>query len=134
MVSTIDDARVYLDTHLFKPALESPDLPEKLRNTINTTWIRLQHVRKPGDLLTYLDRFKGDGPTSTRDALHALGLKAFQDLRADFRQTLGTAALDVTTLNDFVIGAPYTTWDILIFARVYDPRHGGIFLIGLGVH
>lgn len=129
MVSTIEEARAFLHERLFAPASQAPGLPKKVQNTIRTTWSRLQQFRKPGDLLSYLERFRGDDPPDMRDALHQAGLKAFEDLRADFRKFLGSAALDVTTLADFVIGASYTTWDILIFARVYDPRHGGIFLI-----
>ena len=129
MIRTIDDARQYLWENLFSSALESPTLPAKVKSTVKNTWHRLQNFRRAGDLCIYLERFDGAAAPQTRDALHAAGLRSFEDFKDDFRRYLGTASLDATTLNDFVIGARYTTWDILVFSRVYDPRHGGIFLI-----
>ena len=129
MTATIEQAQAYLDERLFKPALAASDLPSKVRSTINTTRVRLKQFRRPGDILIYLDRFQGSASPEMRESLRSAGLNAFEDLRSGFRAYLGSSANDVTTLNDFVIGATYTSWDILIFARVYDPRHGGIFLI-----
>jgi|ERR1039458_662277 5-methylcytosine-specific restriction protein A len=129
MAATIDVARAFLRERLFQPAFDRSDLPNKVKTTIKTTWSRLQQFRRPGDLLIYLDRFQGNAPPEMRDALHEASLEAFEDLRSDFRALLGSSSGDITRLSDFVIGARYTTWDILIFARVYDPRHGGIFLI-----
>ena len=126
---TIDDARRYLEERLFAPALSSTALPVKVRGAVKNTWDRLQQFRKAGDLCVYLERFDGAAAPHIGQALHDAGLTSFEDQKQEFRRYLGSAALDVTTLNDFVIGAKYSTWDILIFSRVYDPRHGGIFLI-----
>ncbi len=125
----IDEAKEYVRTRVINPAL-STELPEGIRGKVShvNTW--LNYFNRVGDLLLYLQRFGEVTDDAVYTSLKDAGLLTFEDIVADFTIKFGLWAEDKTTLNDFVIGKDYSSQEILIFARNYDTRSGGMFVLG----
>jgi 5-methylcytosine-specific restriction protein A len=90
----------------------------------------LSHFDRVGDLIQYLDRFKGGSKSAVFKSLNDAGLLTFEDIRNDFIKEFSHWASDTTRLDDFVVGQKYTSFDLAIFSKHYDTRSGGILLIG----
>jgi hypothetical protein len=56
-------------------------------------------------------------------------LKTFEDIFEDFKEKFKYKIDDVTTIDDFIIGEDYSSYDIGIFAKTYNIQNG-IYLIG----
>lgn len=130
-------AQNFIIDQVLEPALMHPNASKDLKSAIANTKIWVERFKKVGDLYYYLDRFnrKYKSNKETYKALKSLRLKTFEDIISDFRNEFSEYILDVTDLSDFVIGDSYSSYDINIFARLYDNRTGGILRIGeLGTH
>ncbi|MCW2382118.1 5-methylcytosine-specific restriction protein A [Sphingobium sp. B2D3B] len=126
----VEDARMFIEQKVFDPALSNPGLPEKAKATIRNTRSWLPRFRRIGDLIAYMDRFKGTGHTDIYRDLKLANLLTFEDIHDEFMSIFGKYASERTRLDDFVVGKRYTGSELVIFAEVYDNRSGGILLIG----
>lgn len=126
----IDEARAFIESRVLQPALQSTAVSESAKATISNSTRWLRQFRRVGDLILYMDRFRGEAGTEVFKALRAAGLLTFEDIRDEFLETFAPWASDRTRLDDFVIGGRYSSFDLVIFAGVYDTRSGGILPIG----
>lgn len=132
-MSTIEQAREFVLSEVIEPALAHPDLPKEIANKVRNSGQWVNHFKRIGDLTRYLERFWNRDATAQDDlmvkTLTSLGLRTFEGLENDFRTKFGGNLDECTTLEDFVIGGNYTSWDLGIFARTYN-NLGGIYLVG----
>lgn len=126
----VEDARLFVQQKVLDPALSSAGLPESAKATIRNTSSWLPRFQRIGDLIAYMDRFKGSAETDVYRELKAAGLLTFEDIHDEFMRIFGKFASERTRLDDFVVGERYTGSELVIFAEVYDNRSGGILLIG----
>lgn len=124
----IDIARSFIQLKVLQPALAT-QLPDKIRNKILHSNIWLNRFNRVGDLLAYLKRFDASKDNPTYRELKALGLLTFEDIVSEFEAKFSQWAQDCTRLSDFIIGNEYSVYDILILARNYDTRSGGMFVL-----
>jgi 5-methylcytosine-specific restriction protein A len=130
MQTPIDRARNYIMGKVLTPALQNDSVSKKAKDTIENSVRWLSHFERVGDLIQYLDRFKGGSNSAVFTSLKDAGLLTFEDIRNDFINEFSHWASDTTRLDDFVVGQKYTSFDLAIFSRHYDTRSGGILPIG----
>ena len=126
--SPIELARAYVNSRVQAPALAStlsPDVKSKIRHA--DLW--LSKFRRVGDLLAYLKRFEIDETDAVYTAMKECGLDTFEDIVDDFEKKFEAYANDCSRFTDFVVGVEYSAFDILILARNYDTRAGGMFVL-----
>lgn len=124
----IDLARSYVYSSVLEPALASSidqSIKEKVKNSCK--WI--SRFKRVGDLLAYLKRFNVADEDPVYRAMKKLGLLTFEDIVDDFEKKFGQWAEDCSRISDFVIGEEYSVYDILILAKSYDTRSGGMFVL-----
>jgi 5-methylcytosine-specific restriction enzyme A len=129
---SIDAAIEYVVNEVETPALEHPMLEKEFKNKVTRSKIIVHRMKKVGDLKRYLQRFEfpaKPGVNALYDRFKILGLKTYEDLYPEFCQKFISDIDDVTVLDDFVIGKSFSSWDISIFAQMYDTQ-AGIYLIG----
>lgn len=125
----IEEARNYLMERAINPVLESDQTSKGLLDNTRNTKVWLERFDRIGDLLIYIDRFRGESENGITRELEGLGLNTFEKIRPDFMQKFGGWASDRTRLDDFVIGRKYSSFQILIFAQRYNLLSGGILPI-----
>lgn len=118
----------YVRNQVQIPALSS-ELPEAIKSKIRHSDIWLQKFKRVGDLLIYLQRFSLDLEDPVYREMKSFDLLTFEDIVSDFSKKFDRWALDCSRISDFVIGEQYSVFDILILARSYDTRSGGMFVI-----
>jgi 5-methylcytosine-specific restriction protein A len=136
-MSVIESAQRFVIDQVLEPALKHDDASVKLKSVIKNTLLWVRHFRKVGDLNLYLQRFHGNNTNTAKTyrELTALRLNTFEEIKDRFSVEFRDYIDDITTLNSFIVGDSYTSYDINIFARLYDNRTGGIIKIGdLGQH
>lgn len=114
------------------PALESNELDQTYKNKVRNSERLIKRFRKTGDLFKYLKRFQQGHGTSNEDLYNALtnrDLNTFEGIYFDFKNKFKYELEDVTTLDDFIIGEEYNSYDISIFAETYNVQ-SGIYLVG----
>jgi 5-methylcytosine-specific restriction enzyme A len=131
-MAPIDKARNYIRTNVQDPALQHPALSDDIKRKVKNSNIWIDQFERIGDLITYLKRFDLAKNDPTYQALHALGLKTFEDIVVAFENEFGLYANDFTRPTDFIVGNLYSAHQILIFARNYDTRAGGMFVLESG--
>jgi 5-methylcytosine-specific restriction protein A len=124
----IDVARSYVQTLVQAPALAS-SLPETFKAKVRHSDIWLERFKRVGDLLVYLKRFNASEQDPIYQELKRYSLLTFEDIVGNFEKKFGQWASDCTRISDFLIGEEYSVFDILILARNYDTRSGGMFLL-----
>ena len=125
----IEEARNYLMEKAITPILESNRASKGLLDNTRNTKVWLERFDRIGDLLIYIDRFRGENENEITRELESLGLNTFEKIRPDFMQRFGGWASDRTRLDDFIIGRTYSSFQILIFAQHYNLLSGGILPI-----
>ncbi|MBK3776258.1 HNH endonuclease [Azospirillum brasilense] len=130
MSSVTAELCAFIEEHVFEPALTHPGLAQEVKNTVRNSARWLRQFRRVGDLLHYMDRFRGAPETAVYKGLKEAGLLTFEDIRADLLNRFGAWQADRTRLDDFVVGGEYSSTELVIFAEVYDNRSGGILPIG----
>jgi 5-methylcytosine-specific restriction protein A len=128
-MTKIEEAQNFIIEKVIDPALNS-ELPTKLKNNAKHVKSWLNHFKRIGDLIVYMDRFKAENNDPIYIEFKKYGLLTFEDIAEDFKITYGAWADDKTTLDDFIIGSQYTAYDILILVKSYDTRSGGMFVVG----
>ncbi|MEK5142612.1 NUDIX domain-containing protein [Paenibacillus sp. FSL M7-0134] len=133
-MSRIQQAINFVIREVEAPALDHPELEKEFKNKVIRSRTVVRNMKRVGDLKRYLQRFEIVQPSSSPgtalyERFKNLGLETYEDLYPRFCEEFKDELDDVTVLNDFVIGADYTSWDISILARTYDPQ-SGIYLIG----
>lgn len=131
-MTPIDKAREYIRTKVQTPALVHAALPDDIKRKVKNSNIWLDHFERVGDLIAYLKRFEVGNDDPTYQAMHAHGLKTFEDIATAFETEFSLWASDCTRPTDFVVGDQYSAYQILIFARNYDTRAGGMFVLESG--
>lgn len=126
--SPIELARQYVQERVQLPALAS-DLPDVFKSKIRHSDHWLQKFKHVGDLLIYLQRFEIDDQDPIYRAMKSFGLLTFEDIVDDFKKRFAQWSLDCSRPTDFVVGEMYPVHDILILARNYDTRSGGMFVL-----
>lgn len=133
-MNRIHEAQRFLNTTVFDPALDSSEVSEKIKNKIRNSKRWVAQFKKIGDLTLYLERFWNpndpSGSPATAQELEHYGLHTYEGIEEEFRNSFTSAFDDFTTLEDFVIGETYTSWDLAIFARIYDNQQGIILIEG----
>lgn len=124
----IDLARWYVKSKVQAPALAS-SLPEQIKNKVKHSDIWLDRFQRVGDLLHYLRRFDVSHNDPIYLEIKKHGLQTFEDIVDDFQRRFELWANDCSRISDFVIGEEYSVYDILILARSYDTRSGGMFVL-----
>ena len=129
----IEQARQFLIDEVFDPPLSSDRISKKAKYTLQNSKNWVKEFKKVGDLARYLGRFwkRKDLTNSSHivDQLESFEFRTFESIEQDFKNRFQADFDDCTSLDDFVIGRGYTSWDLGIFAKTYDLR-SGIFLIG----
>jgi 5-methylcytosine-specific restriction enzyme A len=128
-MNPIEAARSFVFGKVQKPALESLTLPPGAKYKVRSSNVWLSNFRRVGDLHHYLRRFDAAKDDPLYVELKEHGLLTFEDIEQEFAHRFGIWSQDRTRPSDFVIGDQYSTYDILIFADVYDTRAGGMFVI-----
>ncbi|MES2978023.1 MAG: HNH endonuclease signature motif containing protein [Pseudomonadota bacterium] len=131
-MTPIERARAYIRTQVQDPALLHPDLPEKIKAKVKNSNSWLSNFERVGDLIRYMKRFQLGNNDPTYQAMHALGLKTFEDIAPVFEKEFSLWVNDCTRPTDFIVGDRYSAHQILIFARSYDTRSGGMFVLESG--
>lgn len=127
-MSPIDQAREFVLSAVQRPALEHASLDPKIKAKVRHSNLWLEKFERVGDLLIYLQRFNPDKNDPIYQELKSKGLYTFEDIVGEFQTKFAPWAGDCTRATDFIIGKTYTSFEILIFARNYDTRSGGIFV------
>lgn len=133
-ISVIEDARNFILDRVDNPALINPKLPKNVKDKVQATKNLMNKFKRVGDLDLYMKRFNqipAPNESIVYDGLKAVGLKTYEDIFPEFEQKFTYELSDITTLNDFIIGNKYTSWDIAIFSKTYNCQ-SGIYLIGTG--
>lgn len=131
-MNPIDKAREYVRSKVQTPAMLHPDLPDGIKRKVKSSNIWLDRFERVGDLVAYLNRFQAGNEDPTYQALRAHGLDTFEDIATAFENEFSLWANDCTRSTDFVVGDQYTAHQILIFARNYETRAGGMFVLEAG--
>jgi 5-methylcytosine-specific restriction protein A len=124
----IDLAREYVKNKVQVPALESR-LSEQIKNKVKHSDMWLDRFQRVGDLLCYLRRFDISHNDPIYVEMKSHGLLTFEDIVDDLHERFELWAHDCSRISDFVIGERYSVYDILILARNYDTRAGGMFVL-----
>jgi 5-methylcytosine-specific restriction protein A len=127
-VTPIEVAREYVRDLVQIPALASA-LPEGIKSKIRHSDLWLEKFKRVGDLWIYLQRFETGLDDPTYKEMKKFGLLTFEDIVSEFVKKFGQWTSDCSRITDFVIGEQYSVFDILILARNYDTRSGGMFVI-----
>jgi len=128
----IDKARDFIFNQVDNPALRNSVLEKSLKNKVQATKNTIGKFKKIGDLYHYMQRFEkkpNPGENEIYDRFKSLELDTYEDVFQKFKDEFSFECDDVTTLNDFIIGERYSSWDIAIFAKMYNCQ-SGIYLIG----
>lgn len=72
MQTQIDLARNYIMQKVLTPALKNNSIPKKAKDTIENSVRWLAHFNRVGDLIQYLDRFKGGSKSAIFKSLKIL--------------------------------------------------------------
>lgn len=130
MKTIIEEAKDFIQSQVQIPALASSTLSPEIRRKIkhSDTWLR--QFMRVGDLYDYLRRFSLDKTDDVYLAMSSAGLKTFEDVVAPFEARFSQFLSDKTSADDFVIGRQYSAYQIQIFAKSYDLRSGGMFVLG----
>ncbi len=85
----IDEARAFIADRVLDPAMSSALVPPEVKATVanSTRWMR--EFRRVGDLIQYMDRFRGSVETDVYKGLKAAGLLTFEDIRDEFMSAFG---------------------------------------------
>jgi 5-methylcytosine-specific restriction protein A len=124
----IELARAYVRDLVQIPALASA-LPEAIKSKIRHSDLWLEKFKRVGDLVIYLQRFESGIDDPIYKEMKKFGLLTFEDIVGDFSNKFGQWASDCSRITDFVVGEVYSVYEILILARNYDTRSGGMFVI-----
>lgn len=128
-LSGIAAAREFIMERVQRPALSSTSLSSELKDKVKHSDVWLQKFKRVGDLFNYLQRFSEDEKDPIYLGMKACGLLTFEDIKAEFAERFQPWLNDCTRHSDFVIGEPYSPYDILIFTKNYDTRAGGMFVL-----
>lgn len=129
-ISPIRSARDFVQSRVQRPALQNSALSDTIKNKVRHSDIWINQFKKVGDLYNYLLRFSIDKNDSVYLEMTKLGLKTFEDITADFAEKYKEWLGDCTRPSNFVVGDKYSNHDLQIFARNYDIRSGGMFVVG----
>jgi 5-methylcytosine-specific restriction protein A len=127
-MSPIELARAYVHETVQAPALLRA-LPADIKNKVKHSDTWLSKFSRVGDLLVYLKRFDVSHDDPIYKTMKQFGLLTFEDIVDDFEKKFGQWANDCSRITDFIIGEQYSVYDILILARNYDTRAGGMFVL-----
>jgi 5-methylcytosine-specific restriction protein A len=70
----INEARAFIETSVLEPALRSPAVADIVKSTIRNSLRWLREFQRVGDLILYMDRFRGGADTEVYKWLKAAGL------------------------------------------------------------
>lgn len=115
-----------------RPALSCEGLRQEIKTKVKHSDIWLRQFKRVGDLYAYLERFSEDENDQVYLEMKSQGLETFEHIKAEFAERFRDALGDRTRSSDFVIGNTYSPHEILIFARSYDTRAGGMFVLSSG--
>lgn len=123
----IEQARNFLFSRVDDPAINNPNLDQKIKNKVQNSKNVVNKIKRVGDLYNYLKRFEikpKPGENEVYDTMQSLGLETYEDIFSEFENEFSHSLDDITTLRDFIIGEVYTSWDIAIFAKSYNVQSG----------
>lgn len=124
----IDLARAFVKSAVQIPAINS-DLSKRIKDKVKHSDQWLNNFTRVGDLLYYLRRFKAEKNDPIYLEMQAQGLLTFEDIVGEFENRFASWANDYLRISDFIVGHKYSVYDILILARNYDTRAGGMFVL-----
>ncbi|MGM0409831.1 MAG: HNH endonuclease [Bacillota bacterium] len=127
-----EEAINFILNEVIEPALNSEALEQKYKNKVQHSKNLIRKFKKVGDLYKYLKRFEnshGSNNDELYNDMKKVGLKTFEDIYPIFKEKFKYKLDDVTTIEDFIIGERYSSYDIAIFSEMYNVQPG-IYLIG----
>lgn len=129
--SKIEEAKEFIRSKCFGPALAHPDLDEKYKNKVKYVDSLLNQFQLIGDLYLYIERFNPNVAVEDdwSKATHLLGLQTIEDIYPEFIEKYSDYKFECTRLSDFVVGQTYQSHEIRSYAGMYDARSGGILPI-----
>lgn len=128
----VKEAINFILSEVIEPALDSNILDKQYKNKVQNSKNLIKHFMKTGDLFKYLSRFKdshGSGNDELYNAMKEANLKTFEDIYPIFKEKFKNKLDNITTLDDFIIGKKYSSYNIAIFSQMYNVQPG-IYLIG----
>lgn len=127
-IAPIQLAKDFLRDAVLTPAVQSA-LPEKMKNKVRHADAWISRFNRVGDLLAYLKRFDSKNEAPMYKEMKSRNLTTFEDVVTTFEERFSQWAGDCSRISDFEIGVEYSVYDILILARSYDTRSGGMFVL-----
>jgi len=124
----IQVAREFIRKTVFNPALQS-DLPSAVKRKVRHADQWLSRFKRVGDLLAYLKRFDAGDEAPMYKEMKRHELTTFEDVVQEFTERFSQWGNDCSRITDFEIGCRYDVHDILILARNYETRAGGMFVL-----
>lgn len=127
----IETAKDFILSTVDDPALQHPNLGQDIKYKVQSSKNIVRNMKKVGDLYRYLIRFQQvplPGTSSVYDEMKSLNLLTYEDIFPRFMQMFQNYIDDITTIEDFIIGQTYSSWDIATFAKTYNVQ-SGIYLI-----
>jgi 5-methylcytosine-specific restriction protein A len=124
----IEVARDFIRDAVLTPALQS-GLPISIKGKVRNADQWISRFSRVGDLLVYLKRFKTGNDAPMYKEMKLFKLTTFEDIVEKFEIEFGQWASDCSRITDFVIGSSYDVHEILILARNYQYRAGGMFVL-----
>lgn len=121
-------AKEFLRSTVLTPALKS-ELPDAMKAKVRHAEFWISKFRRVGDLLVYLKRFDIRKKAPMYEEMKRFNLTTFEDVVAKFEARFNQWAGDCSRINDFEIGVEYSVYDILILAKSYVTRSGGMFVL-----
>ncbi|MFY3137984.1 HNH endonuclease [Achromobacter xylosoxidans] len=128
-VAPIRAAQNFVISRVLRPALNCDALTNEVKGKIRNAELWIQRFNRVGDLYNYLQRFNADDNAPTyRDMKHC-DLETFEGIKSEFSTRFQHWINDCTRASDFVVGERYSAYEILTFAKSYDTRAGGMFVV-----
>lgn len=129
----IEVARDFIRHTVSMPALQS-NLPIAMKRKVRHADQWISRFKRVGDLLVYLKRFDAGDEAPMYKEMKRFGLTTFEDMVQEFTERFSQWANDCSRITDFEIGCNYDVQDILILARNYETRSGGMFVLEANGH
>jgi hypothetical protein len=125
----IYEARKYLLELVIEPAIAS-SISQEYKNKAKSTKVWINNFEYIGDLIDYLKRFRLEVNSDLYTMFKSHNLLTFEDVFQDFIDRFESPSNLRSNLENLHIGEEYTSHQILILAKKYDTRVGGILIIG----
>jgi 5-methylcytosine-specific restriction protein A len=128
-MSVLQEAKDFIISRVFQPAINSKQVSDKIKNIINNQRPWVNSFAKVGDLHHYLYHTASkEYDNEVYQQLTALKLDTYESILSEFKQLFNTHIDDRTLIKDFLVNKEYSARELLSPLGKYDTRLGGIQL------